>query len=255
MKKIFAFILTAAMLMSFAACASTKTEEKTETESETITETEKEEGKIESSEKEETSEPTPVPDNEKEETPESEKKDGESESASEVPADPTPEITQPEVGENEPLNILNTIWDSYADDEKFPATGGDYDTMSADAPNEFGVSDAEVLNSMLGLPQDQATNLACAASLMHMMNVNTFTCGAFQLNEGVDLAALAEALKTNIMGRHWMCGFPDTLIIYQIGDNIVVSAFGNAELIANFGSKLAAAYADAVLLYEESLDF
>ena len=59
-------------------------------------------------------------------------------------------------------------------------------------------------------------------------------------------------LKTSIMNRQWMCGFPDTLIIVQVGADCVVSAFGNAELIEYFKTQLCAAYGCSVLV-EESL--
>ncbi len=270
MKKILAFILTAAMLLSFTACVSTKTEEHPDPKPETGTVTDKEETKPETKPEETEKEEEKVP--EVTEEPKEEEKEPETQPETnpepEVkpeettpvapPAETLPEVpeeTPAEQGENEPLNILNTIWASYSEDNKFPAAGGDYDVMAMGTPGAFGVGNAENLDYMLGMPQDQAANLACAASLTHMMNANTFTCGAYQLNDGVDLAAVAEAIKNNILGRQWMCGFPDTLLVYQIGDGIVISAFGNAEMIAYFGQQLTAAYADAVLLYEEALNF
>jgi hypothetical protein len=51
-----------------------------------------------------------------------------------------------------------------------------------------------------------------------------------------------------------MCGFPDTLIIYTVADEYVVAAFGNAEIIETFKTKLAAVYGEnATLSVEESL--
>ena len=49
-----------------------------------------------------------------------------------------------------------------------------------------------------------------------------------------------------------MCGFPDTLVIYTIGD-YVVAAFGNTDAITLFKTKLVAVYPDAELSVEEPL--
>ncbi len=152
----------------------------------------------------------------------------------------------------DPLELLNTVWGTYADEEKFAIAGGDYDNMTMDTPGAFTHENAEYLDSLLGVPADIVANIASAASFMHMMNQNTFTCGAFLLADGADAAAFAEALKTNILNRQWMCGFPDTLIIINV-DGTMVSAFGNAELIENFKNKVTASYAGAVLVAEESL--
>ena len=92
-----------------------------------------------------------------------------------------------------------------------------------------------------------------AASMMHMMNANTFTAGAYHIADAANQQAFCDKLKDNIMNRQWMCGFPDTLIIVTIGDNYVVSAFGNAEVIETFKTKLTAEYPVAQVLYEENL--
>ena len=150
-------------------------------------------------------------------------------------------------------DLLTQVWNSYEDAEKFPIGGGDYDNVVMDAPGKYDVSKAEEMDSVLGLPQDSAALVDDAASIMHMMNANTFTCGAFHLTDASNRQALADALKDSIMNRQWMCGFPDTLLIVSVGDEYVVSAFGNAEIIENFKTKLTAQYELASVTYEESL--
>ena len=86
---------------------------------------------------------------------------------------------------------------------------------------------------------------------MHLMNANTFTAGAYHVAEAANTAAFVSAVQENIMGRQWMCGFPDTLIMVQFGDSYVVSAFGNAELIESFKTQLTAVGGE--VLAEESL--
>ena len=87
--------------------------------------------------------------------------------------------TQEEQGPASPLELLTKVWDSYSGDEKFPAAGGDYDHGVDGAPGTFDISKADNVEYMLTLPQDKVSLIDGAASLMHMMNANTFTCGAF----------------------------------------------------------------------------
>ncbi len=90
------------------------------------------------------------------------------------------------------LALLTKVWDSYTDDEKFPAAGGDYETSVDDAPGAFDPSNADNLNFLLTVPTEDASLIDDAASLSHMMNANTFTCGALRVKNGDDAAKLAE---------------------------------------------------------------
>ena len=149
--------------------------------------------------------------------------------------------------------LLTNVWSSYEETELFPIGGGDFENVVMDAPGKYDVSKAEEMDSVLGLPQASATMIDDAASIMHMMNANTFTCGAYHLTDGKGQQEFADALKENIMNRQWMCGFPDTLVIASVGNEYVVSAFGNAEIIETFKTKLLAQYEAAAVMYEESL--
>ncbi len=169
-----------------------------------------------------------------------------------VPAEDDTVEDEPLVDSVDPLDLLTTVWGTYAEEEKFAIAGGDYDNMTMDVPGAFTHENAEYLDSLLGVPADIVANIESAASFMHMMNQNTFTCGAFNLVDGADAQAFIEALKTNIMNRQWMCGFPDTLVIMQLNDT-VISAFGNAELIENFKNKVDLAYTNVGVVVEESL--
>ncbi len=166
----------------------------------------------------------------------------------------TAEITTEAAVEiNDSLEIFTTVWATYGDDEKFSIAGGDYNNSVMDAPGAFDVADAESLDALLGVPSDAAGMIDGAASMMHMMNANTFTAGAYHIAESANQMVFCDKLKENIMNRQWMCGFPDTLIVASIGDSYVVSAFGNAEIIENFKAKLMAEYPMTEIVYEESL--
>ena len=152
------------------------------------------------------------------------------------------------------LELLENVWNSYSDEEKFPAAGGDYseENMRDGAPGNFSIRDAEILNSSLGFPAAEAGKIDGAASLVHMMNLNTFTCGAFHVKNSGDVTALSAALRENILARHWMCGIPDKLVIATVGDYIV-SVYGNEELVDTFVSKLAAAYPSAKTVSDDPI--
>ena len=152
------------------------------------------------------------------------------------------------------LTLLNTVWDSYTDDEKFPAAGGDYseENMTDGKPGKVDVSNADNVQYLLKFPTAQVDKIDDAASLMHMMNGNTFTCGAFRVKDSADLADVAAAVKEEVMGTQWMCGFPDKLVVATVG-NYLVEFYGAEDLINTFRDKLQAAYAGAVVITDEPI--
>lgn len=139
--------------------------------------------------------------------------------------------------------LLTEVWNQYTEEEKFACGGGSYDadTYVEDAPGAFPVDNATALNSSLGFPENFADKIDDAASLIHMMNANTFTCGAFRLKDKSDMDTTVEAIQTNIAARHWMCGFPEVLVILTV-DNYIVTLFGNEEMINIFTDHMLAVY-------------
>ena len=181
--------------------------------------------------------------------------------AEEKPAEPPTETPEPEdPAENKPaaavddaLTILNAIWNTYSDEEKFPAAGGDSEHAVDGAPGSFDASNADNLSYQLTFPADDASLIDSAASLVHMMNLNTFTCGAFHVADANNVAKLADDLRTTIQAKHWMCGFPDKLVIVTVGQS-VFSVYGNEELVNTFRDKLLASYPTAAAVYDEAIN-
>lgn len=151
------------------------------------------------------------------------------------------------------VSVLNAIWATYEDANKFAAAGGDSQNMVMDEPGAFDVTNTEELDATLGFPTEYADKIDDSASLMHMMNANTFTAGAYHVTNADDITAVCDALKESIMNRQWMCGFPETLIIVTVDDNYVISAFGNGQIIETFKNKISGVYSNATVVYEESL--
>lgn len=150
------------------------------------------------------------------------------------------------------LTLLNTVWGTYSEEEKFPVTGGDYDHPVDDAPGAFDISNADNMDYMLGFPGPSVANLVDAASLMHMMNANTFTCGAFHVTSKDDVETVASDLRDAIQSKQWMCGFPDKLVIFTY-DQYVVSLYGDEELVNTFRDKFTATYSDSTIAYDEAI--
>lgn len=159
--------------------------------------------------------------------------------------------------------ILTTIWSKFEDEDtdqnmyndKFAVIGGHFENPVDNAPGKYDVSKTEDLEFNLCVPQDAIARIDDAASMIHMMNANTFTAGAFHVKESADVTTFVNEVKERTLGNQWMCGFPDKLLIVTIGENYVVSVFGNADTIKEFQSVLTAEYADAAkVVVDEALN-
>lgn len=160
--------------------------------------------------------------------------------------------SQGKVAENA-LEIMQKVWSSYGEDQVFAAIGGDMANPVDNAPGNFAISDAESLDGALGFPAANVDSIDDCASIMHMMNANTFTGAAYHLKDAADATDVANAIKDNILARQWICGFPDKMIVVKVGDDYLVSAFGNAEVMDNFKTKLMEQYEGAEVLFEEAI--
>lgn len=232
MKKFLSLLLVLAMVLSLAACGNKETVEETP------------EVEIE----QEVEENQPAVDEQPAETPEQPEEKPEVEQTPEVKPEEKPEVEQtpevkpeeeqaPAVGAVAPLDVLTNAWAAMGDEEKFAAAGGDSSAMVMDGPGAFDIANTEELDALLGLNADGAAKIDAAASLMHRMNANTFTCGAYSLKSGEDADAFVSALRDNIQARQWMCGFPEKLVIVTV-DNVVISMFGNGQIVDTFSAKL-----------------
>lgn len=150
------------------------------------------------------------------------------------------------------LEILETVWADYAEEEKFPVIGGSMAAPVDGAPGSYDLADENITYSLL-IPAEQLANVTEAASMIHMMNANTFTCAAFKLAEGVTAADFGAAMKDAVLGNQWMCGFPDTLLIRAFGDSYVVMAFGVNDAMTPFESHLSAAYPGMETIASETI--
>lgn len=128
------------------------------------------------------------------------------------------------------IELLNIIFNGYnatATEETMLIVGGgntyNPDTLNYEGPGAFiAVADTDY-DEHLGIPAAEASKIASAASMFNLMNTNVFNSYAVQFNAGTDVDAAIEAIKTNILGRQWICGAPEKLVIVKCpGDYILV---------------------------------
>lgn len=159
------------------------------------------------------------------------------------------------------LELLTNAWAKYPEASKFAVMGGDEANANYEGPGKVELPGAEG-NALWNLyvPEDQLANFTDAATMMHAMNGNTFTAGALKLAEGADKTAVAKAISDAILGTHWMCGFPERMIVVSVGDYLVV-AFGHdgvsfpegGKIISEFLTALQTEYAGAAVLHDEAI--
>jgi len=101
-----------------------------------------------------------------------------------------------------------------------------------DAPGSFNGAEAETLDAVLGVPADAVAYFDDAASMMHMMNANNFTCGAYRLTDKANLGDFEKLMTDHINARQWICGFPERLVCISY-ENYMIVAFGAEDIINN----------------------
>ncbi len=173
-----------------------------------------------------------------------------------VTTEPTTDTSAPETdAASDPKALLDAIWNNYKEDDKFPAAGGDYDeaNMVDGAPGNVGLAEAENVENLVGFPAGSIDEIDAAASLFHMMNGNSFTCGAYRVKAGADMDALAQSIRDVIQGRRWMCGFPDKVLVATV-DNYIVSVFGLEDLVDNFRDTMLATYSATSVVFDEPIE-
>lgn len=130
------------------------------------------------------------------------------------------------------LDLLTAIASGMT--EEFPAAGGDeaHDTEGAGAYDMGAYGESfqyQILvdQALMDMVKPQA------ATLMHMMNTNTFCSAVMELQDGKDAETFAKDYQTLVQSNHWMCGFPDTMLVLRQG-SFLITAYGADDLIQDF---------------------
>ena len=151
------------------------------------------------------------------------------------------------------LEVLENIWAQYSEDEMFPVIGGNMEAPVDGAPGNYDMAYVENLPFNLIVPHTELANVTEAATMVHMMNANTFTAGVVKMADGTDMAAFADTMADALKNNQWMCGMPETMNVSIIGGEYVLMAFGVGDAMNPFTAKLTEAYPDAVTVANESI--
>lgn len=152
--------------------------------------------------------------------------------------------------------LLAHIWATYGAEERFPATGGDYNNVVENAPGAFDLTHADAaanIDSLLSFPSEQLGNIDNAASLIHGMNTNILTCGAFHVADQAKVQACTDSIKNHIMTKQFICGSPEKLLVLHVPGNYLIVLYGAADVTAMFAQKTMALIPDTTVLVEQSL--
>ena len=146
------------------------------------------------------------------------------------------------------IAILNDVWATYAEDEKPFIMGGDAANPVDGAPGNYALSDLDGINAMFHIEAENIGLVDEAASMVHAMNANTFTASAFHVTDETNVDAFVTGAKESIKSTQWMCGVPEKLVMITVDGDYVVSAFGTADVIDNFSSKVVNVYGEAAII-------
>lgn len=152
-------------------------------------------------------------------------------------------------------DVINKVFDTYNEDEKFPIMGGDADNMADGKAGIYNIEDTEGLSYTLHVTEDLIGQVDEVASALHAMNANTFTSGVFHLKDKDNADTFIKELKESVLSTQWMCGFPEKLLIYTVNDEYVVYVLGNGEVVDAFTEKFDTVYGDTkVLVIDEIIE-
>ncbi len=142
------------------------------------------------------------------------------------------------IEDTDAVTVLQNIWDEMAEEGKFPCFGGSIESSVDGAPGEVATSDENMLTNTLLVPEDVQGSAVEVASLVHMMNTNTFTGASIKL-DGISASDAADKIKDNFMNTQFVCGIPEKISIAVYGD-YVVYAYGDGVIVDDFMSGISA---------------
>ncbi len=171
----------------------------------------------------------------------------ESDNTSKPDAGNDSENTQPSKPEvsleiTDATEILTKTWNSYKQNELFAIVGGHYNHYTDGAPAKYDIAQAEDIAAVFCIPQDALAMMDDVASMQHALNVNNFTAMACHLKDKTRMQIVIDAIRNKTMNNQWICGFPDKLVMITIGEEYLITAFGNAGIVDTFVNKVQSVY-------------
>ncbi len=149
------------------------------------------------------------------------------------------------------VDFYTKVWAAFGEENKFSSVGGDAE-HSTEGPGEFQLTEdnADSFKQLLFVTDELYDMLENdAATLCHMMNSNTFSSAVAKLKDPAKSSEFANAYRDAIQKQHWMCGFPDKVVVISVGDYVVM-AYGLEENIDNLVAACAEVFAQSKVLVD-----
>jgi len=153
-------------------------------------------------------------------------------------------------------DILTKVWESYEEtdtdgniyNDRFAIMGGHFESAVMDMPAKYDLTQASDLELIYCVPQSASAMIDDAATMVHLMKASTFTAGAYHVTDAANVKDVLDGMKQQIQSNHWLDGFPDAFLILTVGEQYVISAIGNAEVIDYFEKALKEVYDDQIVV-------
>ena len=152
--------------------------------------------------------------------------------------------------------LLAALWAERREEDRFPIMGGDYDNVVENAPGSFDLAHPDAsanIDSLLSFPSDEITKIDSAASIIHSMNANIFTCGAYHVTNAEDITPVAERIKNHIMTKQFICGSPERLIILRVPGDYLMVLYGTTDAVSSFAEQAKTLIKDTATLVDQTL--
>lgn len=139
-------------------------------------------------------------------------------------------------------DLLTQVWNSYDKEEMFMCVGGHYEAYTDEAPAKYDLTKAADMERIFCIPQDVISYVDDAATLQHAQNVNNFSAAVYHVTDVANVQTLIDRITQQTLANKWLNGRPERLVVYTVGEQYVVTAYGSKALVINFAEKLEETY-------------
>lgn len=160
-------------------------------------------------------------------------------------------------------DVLVKVWDKYEDkdtdnnmyNDKFPILGGHFESYTEDAPGAYDITKTADLEKSFCFPAEKISLVDDVATMVHLMHANTFSASVYHVTDALNVNEVVNAIEDCVVRNQWLDGDPDDLVIVTIGEDYVLVAFGEDDLIDYFRAGIKTVYGDmAKVVVQRDID-
>ncbi len=139
-------------------------------------------------------------------------------------------------------DLLTQVWASYEKEDTFMIVGGHYEKYTDDAPAKYDLTKAADMERIFCIPQAVIGLVDDAATLQNAQNVNNFSAAAYHVTDTANVQTLIDEITKQTLANKWLNGRPERFVVYTVGENYVVTAYGSKNLVIKFTQELEDAF-------------